>query len=191
MNASNTTIKNKTSIKILKRAITIILGLSIAKSCIAQKIIIGFYNCENFYDTSNQINVIDEDFLPNSSKEYNAEKFNSKTNRISKIIFELGNLEPTENKTGVAFMGLAEIENRSVLNSIVSHPSLLKYQYKVIHFDSKDPRGIDVGFIYNPHIFIPIQYKPFSINIKSHAQDYPTRDILFIKGIIQNEIITE
>jgi predicted extracellular nuclease len=189
INTLNDTTKNKMYFAILKFAIIIIFQFGLVYTISAQKIIIGFYNCENFYDTNNQINVIDEEFLPNSSKEYNAEKFKSKTNRISKIILALGNLEHPENKTGVAFMGLAEIENRSVLNSIVNHPTLLKYHYKVIHFDSKDPRGIDVGFIYNPQIFNPIQYRPYSINTKTHAKDYPTRDILFIKGIIQNELI--
>lgn len=188
--STNAIIKNNIKcLSILLRFILIIVEMNLVNTISAQKIIIGFYNCENFYDTSNQINVIDEEYLPNSSKEYNSEKFRNKTNRITKIILELGNLEHTENKTGVAFMGLAEIENRSVLNSIVTHPSLLKYQYKLIHFDSKDPRGIDVGFIYNPQIFTPLQYRPFSINTKSHILDYPTRDILFIKGIIQNEII--
>ena len=33
-------------------------------------IIVGFYNFENFYDTTNQLNVADEEFLPNSAKGY-------------------------------------------------------------------------------------------------------------------------
>ena len=52
----------------------------------AQSIIVGFYNCENFYDTINQIKVIDEEFLPTSQKSY----------RISHIVqrFFLSTLHP-------------------------------------------------------------------------------------------------
>ena len=35
-----------------------------------QQILVGFYNCENLYDTINQANVVDEEFLPNSEKKF-------------------------------------------------------------------------------------------------------------------------
>ena len=41
----------------------------------AQTIIVSFYNCENFYDTTDQIKVIDEDFLPNSQKKYTSKVY--------------------------------------------------------------------------------------------------------------------
>ena len=41
----------------------------------AQSIIVGFYNCENFYDTTDQLKVIDEDFTPNSQKNYNSKAY--------------------------------------------------------------------------------------------------------------------
>ena len=40
-----------------------------------------------------------------------------------------------------------------VLEDLVKHPTLINKGYKVVHFDSPDKRGIDVGFLYQKSIF--------------------------------------
>jgi hypothetical protein len=150
----------------------------------AQKIIISFYNCENFYDTINQQNVIDEDFLPNSEKKYTQYLYEAKSKNIATVIYKLGKLE---NANGIALMGLAEIENKIVLNQLINENVIKKYHYKFIHFDSKDPRGVDVALIYNPSLFVPYQYKPFSLTDEKHFNHVATRDILMVKGLLLTE----
>ncbi len=149
-----------------------------------QKVLIGFYNCENFYDTINQSNVIDEEFLPDSEKKYNKLVYEIKAERLSSVIYKLGVLESVN---GVALLGLAEIENKIVLNTLITSPLLKKYHYKYIHFDSKDQRGVDVALLYNPTQFIPYQYLPISLTDETHFTDYATRDILYVKGRLVNE----
>jgi hypothetical protein len=148
------------------------------------QIIVGFYNCENFYDTIHQINVIDEDFLPNSEKKYNQAAYNTKATRLANVIYKLG---VVENANGIALLGLAEIENKMVLTKLTSSLLLKKYHYKFIHFDSKDPRGVDVALIYNPAQFTPYQYRPYSLTDQTHFNTYATRDILYVKGRLANE----
>ena len=58
----------------------------------AQSIIVSFYNCENFYDTADQIKVIDEDFLPSSQKNYNSIAYATKSNHLAKVIYGLGKM---------------------------------------------------------------------------------------------------
>jgi len=145
----------------------------------AQKLIIGFYNCENFYDTVHQRQVIDEEFLPNSAKHYSSRLFEKKLAHIAGNIYALSKLEHLE---GLAFIGLAEIENRKVLEQVIAHPIIAKYHYKIIHFDSPDPRGIDVALLYAPSHFVPYQYKPIPLTQGPHTSDFPTRDILYVKG---------
>jgi hypothetical protein len=152
----------------------------------AQKIIISFYNCENFYDTINQANVIDEDFLPTSEKKYTQDLYKLKSKNLATVIYDLGRLE---NANGIALMGLAEIENKIVLNQLINENSIKKYHYKFIHFDSKDPRGVDVALLYNPALFIPYQYKPFSLTDEKHFNHAATRDILLVKGLLINKWI--
>jgi hypothetical protein len=153
----------------------------------AQTSIIGFYNCENYYDTINQANVIDEDFLPGSEKKYTENVFNIKSQHLANVLYNLGKLN---NADGLAIIGLVEIENKMVLNKLINEPLLKKYHYKFIHFDSKDPRGVDVALIYNPAHFVPYQYKPYSLTDETHYTHYATRDILFVKGKLENEWVS-
>jgi hypothetical protein len=177
-------------IKKLRYFICTILLLSHCNRSFAQspigmaRIIIGFYNCENYYDTINQANVVDEDFLPNSEKKYSKMVYENKTELLASVIYKLGRLE---NINGLALLGVAEIENKMVLNKLISSPLLKKYHYKFIHFDSKDARGVDVALIYNPSIFRPYQYFPYSLSDATHFNTYATRDILYVKGQLANE----
>ena len=157
-----------------------------SKEINAQKIIISFYNCENFYDTINQANVIDEDFLPNSEKKYTQHLYEAKSKNIATVVYNLGKLE---NANGIAIMGLAEIENKLVLNQLINEEIIKKYHYKFIHFDSKDARGVDVALIYNPAFFVPYQYKPYSLTDEKHFNHAATRDILLVKGQLINKCI--
>jgi predicted extracellular nuclease len=146
--------------------------------------VVAFYNCENFYDTTHQISVNDQEFLPNSAKGYSASRYTQKTAQLGKVIYGLGQLG---NKEGVALLGVAEIENQYVLEKVTQSNAIRKYQYKYIHFNSKDPRGIDVALIYQPSLFTPYQYKSYSLKDANHFQNYATRDILLVKGQLQQE----
>lgn len=160
------------------------LAVLCTNKAISQKNIIGFYNCENFYDTTNQMNVSDEDFLPGSLKGYNQKAYALKSKNLARVLYALGNLE---NADGIALLGVVEIENKMVLTKLLAEPLLKKYQYKYLHFDSKDLRGIDVALIYNPSKFKPYQYRPYSLTDETHFKDYATRDILYVTGTLGNE----
>jgi hypothetical protein len=152
----------------------------------AQSIIVSFYNCENFYDTTDQIKVIDEDFLPSSPKNYNGKAYALKSIHLAQVVYGLGKVEKSN---GIAIMGVVEIENKLVLDKLIAEPMLQKYHYKYLHFDSRDQRGVDVAMIYNPSYFIPYQYRPYSLTDAEHFNDYATRDILYVKGKLDGEWI--
>ena len=82
-------------------------------------------------------------------------------------------------------MVVAKIENQYVLEKVTQSNAIRKYQYKYIHFNSNDPRGIDVALIYQPRFFSPYQYKTYSLKDANHFQNYATRDILLVKGQLQ------
>ncbi|MEN9320153.1 MAG: hypothetical protein RLZZ309_1140 [Bacteroidota bacterium] len=185
----NGDIKRQTEKKIiLKKKMCLYLFLYLATYCFQIQLyatqVVAFYNCENFYDTTNQIIVNDEEFLPNSAKGYSASRYAQKSGQLSKVLFGLGQLG---NKEGLALLGVAEIENQYVLEKVIQSNALKKYQYKYIHFNSMDPRGIDVALIYQPRFFSPYQYKSYSLKDANHFQDYATRDILLVKGQLQQQ----
>lgn len=142
--------------------------------------ILMFYNVENLYDTINDPLKTDEDFLPSASYNWNTEKYNKKLNDLAKVITSLGNpLLP-------AVIGLAEIENRTVLEDLVSNKMLKKGKYKIIWKESPDERGIDCGFLYNPSVFSPEKSEFLSVTIKDD-EAFKTRDVIYVKGKLKQE----
>lgn len=149
--------------------------------------IIGFYNCENYYDTVNNPIVDDEEFLPNSERHYNSHIFLDKVERLSTVISQLGT---DVNPDGVALLGVAEIENDTVLNILVNSKKLKDRKLKIVHYDSPDKRGIDVGLLYNPKYFTPIYSKPLFVKLPGGTKDaYFTRDVLYVKGVLDGDTI--
>jgi hypothetical protein len=149
--------------------------------------IVAFYNCENFYDTVDNPLVNDEEFLPSGPKNYNTAIYTDKVNKLATVISQIGTeIDPD----GPAIMGVAEIENDTVLHDLINNPHLVKRGYKIVHYDSKDARGVDVGFLYNPKYFTVEQSDKLFVQLPGGSKDaYYTRDILWVKGKLDGETI--
>jgi hypothetical protein len=149
--------------------------------------LIGFYNLENFYDTVNNPLVDDEEFLPNSERHYNTHIFLDKVDRLTYVIAQLGT---DINPDGLALLGVAEIENDTVLKALVKHKSLKSRNLKIVHYDSPDRRGIDVGLLYNPKYFTVLSSAPLFVQLPGGSKEaFFTRDILYVKGILDGDTI--
>jgi Endonuclease/Exonuclease/phosphatase family len=149
--------------------------------------VIGFYNLENFYDTVNNTRVDDEEFLPNSERHYNTRVFLDKVSRLASVVSQMGT---DINPDGLALLGVAEIENDTVLNILVNHKDLKSRGLKIVHYNSPDVRGIDVALLYNPKYFIPIYSKPLFVKLPGGSKDsYFTRDVLYVKGMMDGDTI--
>lgn len=146
---------------------------------------IGFYNLENFFDTINDPLINDEEFLPTGSKLYTGKVYLDKLNNLSEVISQLG---MDETPDGVAILGVAEVENISVLEDLVAQPKIKNRNYKIVHYDSPDARGIDVGLIYNPTYFKVISSEPLNVPLKNpDGTPYATRDVLWVYGLFNGE----
>lgn len=115
---------------------------------------IAFYNLENLFDTINDPNINDEEYLPSNGWTY--KNYKKKLDNLSRVIAELGTSE--QQRSGPTIIGVCEIENRRVLEDLVKHPRIINKNYKIVHFDSPDQRGIDTGFLYDPLHFKPTSY---------------------------------
>lgn len=147
---------------------------------------VGFYNLENLFDTLDSPTTNDADFLPHGRLIWNTEKYVSKQANMAKVVSQLGaELSPD----GVAILGVAEVENRKVLEDLVAQEALKARNYQIVHFDSPDERGIDCGFLYQEKYFKLLGAKPYPVNLqqeKDSAADY-TRDVLYMSGLIDGE----
>lgn len=137
----------------------------------ASSVTVMWYNCENFFDCENDSLKNDEDFLPKGSKHWSMTRYLKKQNQVATLICTIvAPYWPT-------FVGLCEIEHRSVLENLVHYP--LKDRYGIAHFESPDRRGIDVGLLYKKDKFrLDTTFKKH-VELESH---YPTRDILVVVG---------
>jgi hypothetical protein len=178
----------------MKRYFTLLLFVFLSLHLSAQNgkqqakvAIIGFYNLENFYDTLDNPLISDEEFLPNGPKNYNSKIYWHKVQNLATVISQMGAGISTD---GPAILGVAEIENDTVLNDLVNHQLLKKRNYKIVHYDSKDARGIDVGLLYNPKYFTVEQSDKLFVQLPGGSKDaFFTRDILWVKGKLDGEPI--
>ena len=149
--------------------------------------VVSFYNLENLFDTLDNPMVNDEEFLPSGPRNYNGIIYRDKLGKLATVISQIG----TEmNPDGPAVLGVAEVENDTVLNDLVKQPLIAKRGYKVVHYDSKDARGVDVGLLYNPKYFTVINSDKLFVQLPGGSKDaYYTRDILWVKGSMDGEIV--
>lgn len=146
---------------------------------------VGFYNLENLFDTVNDTLINDEEFLPEGEKAWVTEKYEEKIANMAYVISKLGTDLTNQ---GVSILGVSEIENRKVLQDLVAHPLLAKREYKIVHYDSPDKRGIDVALIYQAAHFKVLESSkhPLKIYADEGYRKY-TRDVLHVRGTLDGE----
>ncbi len=146
---------------------------------------IGFYNVENLFDTINDPKTNDEEYLPDGANAWTNKRFSEKLENMAHVISLLGT-EITPD--GVAILGLSEIENKYVVEELIKTPALKKRNYKIVHYDSPDYRGVDVGLIYQPKYFQPFNTKSYNLSIPELI-DFKTRDQLVVSGVLDKDTI--
>ena len=104
-----------------------------------------FWNLENFFDyRCDSLSVSDAEFSSFGDRHWTKKRFYTKCNAVAKAILWIGSDEGALPDV----IGLAEIENAFVLRRLLGATALRKAGYKIVHYDSPDPRGIDVALLY-------------------------------------------
>jgi predicted extracellular nuclease len=135
-----------------------------------------FYNVENLFDPSEDSATADEEYQPSGMRGWTYNRMKRKQINISKVVLAVGGWDPPE------VIGLCEIENRNVLYGLTNDTPLKSFGYKIIHFNSPDPRGIDVALLYRPGKFRVLESYPVPVRFPFDTAAR-TRDILYVKGI--------
>lgn len=143
---------------------------------------IGFYNLENLFDTEYDEKINDVDFTPNGALTWTPKKYQRKLENMAYVIDKLGK-EYLPN--GLAILGVAEIENRRVLEDLIKTDPIANKGYEIVHFDSPDRRGIDVALLYDPSQFMVTSSKNIPYNDPDTA--FTTRDHLLVSGLLDGE----
>lgn len=149
---------------------------------------IGFYNLENLHDTifdADTNKIMQDDYTPKGDKQWSSERYHHKLTNLSKVIADMASDVAPE---GVVILGVAEVENKNVLEDLVKEQNIASRNYQVVHYDSPDKRGIDVGLIYNPIYFTVQSSKSFPLKMPTDSNFF-TRDQLLVSGLLNGELI--
>lgn len=103
---------------------------------------IMWYNVENLFHPANDSLLEDDEFTPEGLMHWTWERYHGKITRLAKVIVAAGQWDPPD------VVGLCEVENVRVLEDLILHPVLKPYDYKIIHRESHDHRGMEVACIY-------------------------------------------
>ncbi len=148
---------------------------------------IAFYNLENLFDISDTDKVLDRDFTPTGRNKWNKKRYLRKLKQLSNVIAQIGDEE-----TGFspAVIGIAEVENKQVINDLLSQEKLKNKGFEIVHFNSPDERGVDVAFLYRKRIFELINSESITLLVDNFDGNRDqTRDILLVKGKLKGKLM--
>lgn len=146
---------------------------------------IGFYNLENLFDTINNVELRNsEEFTPKGRNQWTSDRYHEKLGNMALVISEIATDVTPD---GPALLGVSEIENIGVLQDLVKEKAIAKRGYEIVHYDSPDYRGVDVGLLYQPKYFEVTSTKSHTLNMDDST--FRTRDQLVVSGLLQGEMI--
>ena len=149
---------------------------------------VAFYNLENLFDTINDPTKNDEASPIMEMKGDIQEVYKKKVSNMARVVSEIGT-DVAQNSP--AIIGVSEVENREVMEDVANDPLLLDKDYGIIHYNSPDRRGIDVGLFYQKRLFTPLYTSSHELVIfddDSRERVY-TRDQLLVSGKLEDEMI--
>ncbi len=144
---------------------------------IPDRISFGFWNLENLFDAEDDpANEGDNEYLPD--KEWTAERYALKIEHLAQAIEDLN----------VDLLGVCEVENKRVLQDLVEQPALQSRNYQIIHFESPDLRGIDLGLLHDSKL--QVIGEPHLHPIDLGPEERPTRGVLEVTLQIDDQPLT-
>jgi hypothetical protein len=144
---------------------------------------------ENLFDPIDDPDTYDQDYTPHGRYHWSEQLLHQKIDLLAEVIVHIGQKETGKPPL---FVGLAEVENRAVLELLTAHPLLANFGYEIVHFDSPDARGIDVAFLYRKSFFILETVKTHRLNLVDPKTQHrrTTRDQLVLSGYWQGELLS-
>ncbi len=147
--------------------------------------IISFYNLENLFDTIDDPRTNDAEFLPGGANRWTGPRYMEKLSNMATVISRIGSdVIPG----GPTILGVSEIENRSVLEDLIKTPQLKNSGYEIVHYDSPDKRGVDVGLLYRKEAFEVVNSTSNRLTMPGR-KDWFSRDQLVVSGKLDGEMI--
>lgn len=137
-----------------------------------------WWNVENLFDCRHDTLKNDHEFLPGSSRHWTYSRYRQKLDNVARTI-----AAASDGDEWPMLVGLAEVENDSVLRDLTRRSPLQLAKYAYTHHEGPDLRGIDCALLYQPRQFHLLGSTPVRVPSASHGFR-PTRDLLHAWGTL-------
>ena len=147
---------------------------------------VGFYNLENLFDTCHDAGKNDYEYLPEGTNKWTGLKYSNKLKNMARVLSEMGTDWLPE--VGCAAIGVSEVENAKCLTDLCNQAPLKAKNFKFVHIEGPDQRGVDCALVYNPSLFkvSSTELVPYIYKLPKDA-DRATRGFLVVKGVLGGE----
>ena len=178
-------------VPIPRRWLLVLIVLFWTKWCIhiaAQPLRIVSYNVENLFHPEHDTilkderirglegeRIIDKDdyeWTSEGERRWSYTRYYRKEENIARVLTSMGEW------SGVDIVGLQEIENAAVVKRLCY--TMRRNEYDFVHYESPDPRGIDVALIYKKSRVDTIRTKRLTLTLSKGEETLFTRDILYV-----------
>lgn len=182
-------------VAIPRRWLLVLIVLFWTEWCIhiaAEPLRIVSYNVENLFHPEHDTilkderirglegeRIIDKDdyeWTPEGERRWSYTRYYRKEENIARVLTSMGEW------SGVDIVGLQEIENAAVVKRLCY--TMRRNEYDFVHYESPDPRGIDVALIYKKSRVDTIRTKRLTLTLSKGEGTLFTRDILYVKAQI-------
>lgn len=141
------------------------------------------YNVENLFHPKHDSVMVDSvwqekddwEWTPEGARRWGYKRYYRKVENIARVLTNIGEWD------GVDIVGLQEVENATCLKRLCY--TLRRGEYGFVHYESPDPRGIDVALLYKKARVDTLQSRAIDcslVNGDSSLPNLATRDILYI-----------
>ena len=129
---------------------------------------------ENFFDPFVDSTLTYNEFTEKGSQKWTMQRFYQKRNNIYKALLAFSHNQ------AIGILGVCEVENEFVLNALFGLTPLKRFNYRWIHYDGPDRRGIDPAIVYSLDRFQLLYSEAFPYRNPDNP-NMVSRDILYAK----------
>ena len=138
------------------------------------------YNVENLFHPKHDSVMIDSvwvekddwEWTPEGERRWSYSRYERKVESIARVLTAIGEWD------GVDIAGLQEVENAKCLRKLCY--TLRRGEYDFVHYESPDPRGIDVALIYKKSRVDTLRTRNLTPPLSQGEGELITRDILYV-----------
>ena len=137
-------------------------------------LMVAFWNMENFFDPFVDSTLAYNDFTAEGGQHWTSSRFYRKRNNLYKTILAFSGNQP------IGILGVCEVENGFVLNALFGLSPLKRFNYRWVHYDGPDRRGIDPAIVYSKDL-LQLIYSEAIPYRNPNDPNMVSRDILYAK----------